>query len=94
MRPTCNSAASPLPPSSNRNAPRNKEDISVETDGRFSGPGVSDNGAGLAALLAVGRVWKNGAHLQSVRSYHVGDRTSTGVRSSGSRIAAVSGDFL
>jgi len=41
-------------------APRNKEDIFVDADGRFCGPGVSDNGAGLAALLAVARVWKNG----------------------------------
>ena len=39
-------------------APRSKEDILVEADGRFRGPGVSDNGAGLAALLAVARVWK------------------------------------
>jgi len=35
-------------------APRNKEDISVDADGRFRGPGVSDNGAGLAALLGLG----------------------------------------
>ena len=40
-------------------APRNKEDITVDADGRFRGPGVSDNGAGLAALLAVARAWKN-----------------------------------
>jgi tripeptide aminopeptidase len=39
-------------------APRNPEDIKVEPDGKFTGPGVSDNGAGLAALLAVARVWK------------------------------------
>jgi acetylornithine deacetylase/succinyl-diaminopimelate desuccinylase-like protein len=39
-------------------APRNKEDISVDADGRLHGPGVSDNGAGLAALLAVARTWK------------------------------------
>jgi len=38
-------------------APRAKEDISVDPDGRFRGPGVSDNGAGLAALLAVARTW-------------------------------------
>lgn len=41
-------------------APRRAEDISVGGDGRFSGPGVSDNGAGLAALVAVARA------LQSV----------------------------
>ena len=40
-------------------APRGKEDIAVEADGRFRGPGVSDNGAGLAALLAVARAWKS-----------------------------------
>jgi acetylornithine deacetylase/succinyl-diaminopimelate desuccinylase-like protein len=39
-------------------APRSKDDIAVEVDGRFVGPGVSDNGAGLAALLAVARAWK------------------------------------
>jgi acetylornithine deacetylase/succinyl-diaminopimelate desuccinylase-like protein len=39
-------------------APRNKEDVSVDPAGRFLGPGVSDNGAGLAALLAVARSWK------------------------------------
>jgi acetylornithine deacetylase/succinyl-diaminopimelate desuccinylase-like protein len=39
-------------------APRNKEDISLDTDGRLHGPGVSDNGAGLAALLALARAWK------------------------------------
>jgi tripeptide aminopeptidase len=39
-------------------APRTKDDISVEADGRFRGPGVSDNGAGLAALLAMAKVWK------------------------------------
>jgi acetylornithine deacetylase/succinyl-diaminopimelate desuccinylase-like protein len=36
-------------------APRTKDDISVDPAGRFLGPGVSDNGAGLAALLAVAR---------------------------------------
>jgi tripeptide aminopeptidase len=34
-------------------APRNPDDISLTPDGTFHGPGVSDNGAGLAALLAV-----------------------------------------
>jgi tripeptide aminopeptidase len=36
-------------------APRSKEDISVAPDGKFHGPGVSDNGAGLAALLAIAK---------------------------------------
>ncbi len=39
-------------------APRLREDISVEGDGRFRGPGVADNGAGLAALLAIARALK------------------------------------
>jgi tripeptide aminopeptidase len=44
-------------------APRHKDEISVDPDGRFRGPGVSDNGAGLAALLAVARAWKSGLSL-------------------------------
>lgn len=44
-------------------APRSKDDVKAEADGRFYGPGVSDNGAGLAALLAVARVWKNCSKL-------------------------------
>lgn len=39
-------------------APARKEDISVDADGRFRGPGISDNGAGLAALLAIARALK------------------------------------
>src|SRR5690242_5319036 len=38
--------------------PRTKEEITVEPDGRFRGPGVSDNGAGLVGLLAVARALK------------------------------------
>lgn len=49
-------------------APRAKEDITVEADGRFRGPGVSDNGAGLAALLAVARAWKNCAKTLEMRA--------------------------
>jgi acetylornithine deacetylase/succinyl-diaminopimelate desuccinylase-like protein len=40
-------------------APRQKDDIYVEADGRFHGPGVSDNGAGLAAIIGLARAWKN-----------------------------------
>ncbi|MEO8591689.1 MAG: M20/M25/M40 family metallo-hydrolase [Candidatus Solibacter sp.] len=40
-------------------APRNKDEISVDGEGRFRGPGVSDNGAGLAALLAIARACRN-----------------------------------
>jgi acetylornithine deacetylase/succinyl-diaminopimelate desuccinylase-like protein len=48
-------------------APRNKDDISVGPDGRLHGPGVSDNGAGLAALLAIGRAW-NAPHASRAQS--------------------------
>ena len=44
-------------------APRVKDDIAVEPDGRLRGPGVSDNGAGLTSLLAVARAWKSGSSL-------------------------------
>ncbi len=36
-------------------APRRPDEILIGPDGRFNGPGVADNGAGLAALLAVAR---------------------------------------
>lgn len=36
-------------------APRNGDEIRVGPDGRFHGPGVADNGAGLAGLLAIAR---------------------------------------
>ena len=36
-------------------APRGNEDVFVEPGGRLHGPGVSDNGAGLSALLAIAR---------------------------------------
>jgi len=39
-------------------APNTAEDIGVDARGRFTGPGVSDNGAGLAALLAMARVFQ------------------------------------
>ena len=34
-------------------APRTPDEVSVSPDGTFRGPGVSDNGAGLAALIAI-----------------------------------------
>ena len=37
-------------------APRKNEEIYAGPDGRLHGPGVSDNGAGLAALLAIARL--------------------------------------
>jgi tripeptide aminopeptidase len=42
-------------------APRTKEDVSIDRDGDLRGPGVSDNGAGLAALLAVAKALKSTA---------------------------------
>src|SRR5262249_33673373 len=33
------------------------EDVHVSSDGRLLGPGVADNGAGLAALLALAAAW-------------------------------------
>ena len=44
-------------------APRGKDDVAVDPDGRLRGPGISDNGAGLAGLLAVARAWKCGSTL-------------------------------
>jgi acetylornithine deacetylase/succinyl-diaminopimelate desuccinylase-like protein len=38
-------------------APRSEDEIKVASDGRMLGPGVSDNGAGLAALLALASAW-------------------------------------
>jgi tripeptide aminopeptidase len=40
-------------------APRTKEDIAIDPEGDLRGPGVSDNGAGLAALLAVAKAIKS-----------------------------------
>ena len=49
-------------------APRNKEDIAVEPDGRLRGPGVADNGAGLAALLGVARALKSSPPLEHLKA--------------------------
>src|SRR5436305_909611 len=40
-------------------APRTKEDIFLDREGKFRGPGVADNGAGLAALLALAAAVKS-----------------------------------
>ena len=40
-------------------APRTKEDVAIDRDGDLRGPGVSDNGAGLAALLAIAKAVKS-----------------------------------
>jgi len=39
-------------------SPRAKDDISIGPDGKLHGPGVSDNGSGLTALLAMARAIK------------------------------------
>jgi tripeptide aminopeptidase len=46
-------------------APRVPEEIKVTGDGCLLGPGVSDNGAGLAALLALAAVWQAGPPVSS-----------------------------
>ncbi len=45
-------------------APKTRDEISVDPDGRLRGPGVSDNGAGLAALLAVARALKSAPPIE------------------------------
>ena len=47
-------------------APRTAEEIFVAPDGRLHGPGVSDNGAGLACLLAIARVLRARPELEEV----------------------------
>jgi acetylornithine deacetylase/succinyl-diaminopimelate desuccinylase-like protein len=44
-------------------APRTAEEIKVSADGKFFGPGVSDNGAGLSALLAIAAAWQSAKPL-------------------------------
>ena len=39
-------------------APRTPDDIKASPDGKLFGPGVSDNGAGLSALLALAAAWQ------------------------------------
>jgi tripeptide aminopeptidase len=45
-------------------APRSPEDVKVSGDGRMLGPGISDNGAGLAALLALAAAWNAAPPLE------------------------------
>ncbi len=45
-------------------APRTPDDIKTLRDGRMAGPGVADNGAGLAALLALAAAWKAAPPLE------------------------------
>jgi len=49
-------------------APKTRDDISVDPDGRFRGPGVSDNGAGLAALLAVARALRSAPVIEDLHA--------------------------
>ncbi len=53
-------------------APRMKDDITVDPEGVLLGPGVSDNGAGLAALLAIARAVRQAPEL-SARGDEPGD---------------------
>ena len=48
-------------------APRGKDDVAVGADGKFHGPGVSDNGSGLAALLALARAIKVSPDIEDRR---------------------------
>jgi len=59
-------------------APKSPEDIKVAGDGRMLGPGVSDNGAGLSALLALAAAWNgsppvNGNGFSPVLIANVGE---------------------
>ena len=49
-------------------APRIPEDIKLHNDGTLRGPGVSDNGAGLAGLLAIARAMKANPRVDSANS--------------------------
>jgi acetylornithine deacetylase/succinyl-diaminopimelate desuccinylase-like protein len=49
-------------------SPRAKDDISIGTDGKLHGPGVSDNGSGLTALLAIARAIKASPDIEDRRA--------------------------
>jgi acetylornithine deacetylase/succinyl-diaminopimelate desuccinylase-like protein len=49
-------------------APARPEDVYYAPDGRLIGPGVSDNGAGLAALLALARLLTESPDCEELRS--------------------------
>jgi len=49
-------------------APNRAEEIYYAPDGRLCGPGVSDNGSGLAALLALGRILSETVELHELAS--------------------------
>jgi tripeptide aminopeptidase len=50
-------------------APNRPEDIYFARDGRLVGPGVSDNGSGLAALLALGRALREIPELGNLAKF-------------------------
>ena len=45
-------------------APRQISDVYLRPDGTMEGPGVTDNGSGLAALVALGRVLQDGSLVE------------------------------
>ncbi len=49
-------------------SPRAKDDISIGPDGKLHGPGVSDNGSGLTALLAMARAIKASPDIEDRRA--------------------------
>ncbi len=49
-------------------APRAKDDVAIGADGKFHGPGVSDNGSGLAALMALARAIKVSPEVEDRRA--------------------------
>jgi acetylornithine deacetylase/succinyl-diaminopimelate desuccinylase-like protein len=49
-------------------APARPEDIAVAADGRLTGPGTSDNGAGLSALIALARLFSEMPSLHRLAS--------------------------
>lgn len=49
-------------------APKRLDDIHFSPDGRLNGPGSSDNGAGLAAVLALARVLAESPELEHIAS--------------------------
>lgn len=81
-------------------APRSPEEIKVSGDGKLYGPGVSDNGAGLSALLAIAAAWQaakplDDSPLAPVLIANVGEEGEGNLsgmrylcRNSGSRIKA------
>ncbi|MGH9721544.1 MAG: M20/M25/M40 family metallo-hydrolase, partial [Bryobacteraceae bacterium] len=48
-------------------APKSRDEIQVDPDGRLRGPGVSDNGAGLAALLALAKANQTASPFDDAR---------------------------